>query len=76
MLKLRILGCSGGVAKGLKTTSLLVNDSVLIDAGSGVGELTLEEMSKVKHLFITHSNRPNYRSRPASYYSRNSRPYF
>ena len=56
MLKLRILGCSGGVAKGLKTTSLLVNDSVLIDAGSGVGELTLEEMSKVKHLFITHSH--------------------
>ncbi|MDH5256490.1 MAG: 3',5'-cyclic-nucleotide phosphodiesterase [Gammaproteobacteria bacterium] len=56
MLKLRILGCSGGVGQGLRTTSLLVNDSVLIDAGSGVGELTLEEMSQVKHLFITHSH--------------------
>jgi len=56
LLKLRILGCSGGVGRGLKTTSLLINDSVLIDAGSGVGELTLAEMAKIKHLFITHSH--------------------
>ncbi len=56
MLKLRVLGCSGGIGQGLRTTSLLVNDSVLIDAGTGVGELTLDEMSKIKHLFITHSH--------------------
>lgn len=56
MLKLRILGCSGGVGKGLRTTSMLVNDSVLIDAGTGVGELTLDEMSAIRHLFITHSH--------------------
>lgn len=56
MLKLNVLGCSGGVGKGLRTTSLLINDSVLIDAGSGVGDLTFEQMCKIKHVFITHSH--------------------
>jgi len=55
-VKLRVLGCSGGVAEGLRTTSLLVNDSILIDAGTGVGDLTLEEMAKIEHIFITHSH--------------------
>lgn len=55
-MNLRILGCSGGVAQGLRTTSLLINDSILIDAGSGVGDLTLDEMSRIKHIFITHSH--------------------
>jgi len=55
-VKLRVLGCSGGVAEGLRTTSLLINDSILIDAGTGVGDLTLEEMSKIEHIFITHSH--------------------
>ena len=55
-MKLRVLGCSGGVAEGLRTTSLLVNDSILIDAGTGVGDLTLEEMAKIEHIFITHSH--------------------
>jgi len=56
LLKLRVLGCSGGIGQGLRTTSLLVNDSVLIDAGSGVGELTHQEMAKIEHIFITHSH--------------------
>ena len=55
-MKLRILGCSGGVSAGLHSTSLLVDDDILIDAGSGVGNLTLDEMSKIKHIFITHSH--------------------
>ena len=55
-MKLRVLGCSGGVAEGLRTTSLLINDSILIDAGTGVGDLTLEEMAKIEHVFITHSH--------------------
>jgi len=55
-VKLRVLGCSGGVAEGLRTTSLLINDSILIDAGTGVGDLTLEEMAKIEHVFITHSH--------------------
>lgn len=55
-MKLRVLGCSGGVAQGLRTTSLLINDKILIDAGTGVGDLSLEEMAKIEHIFITHSH--------------------
>ncbi len=55
-MKLRILGCSGGVGSGLRTTSLLIDEDVLIDAGSGVGDLTLQEMAKIRHIFLTHSH--------------------
>ncbi len=55
-MKLRVLGCSGGVGNELKTTSLLIDDDILIDAGSGVGELTLDEMRGIRHVFLTHSH--------------------
>ncbi len=55
-MKLRILGCNGGIGKGLRTTSLLVDDDILIDAGSGVGDLTLDEMARIRHIFLTHSH--------------------
>jgi len=55
-MQLRVLGCSGGVGHGLRTTSLLVDDDILIDAGSGVGDLSLEQMAKVRHVFVTHSH--------------------
>ena len=35
-MKLTVLGCSGGIGSGRHTTSLLVDDDVLIDAGSGL----------------------------------------
>ena len=55
-MKLRVLGCSGGIGGELRTTSLLIDDDILIDAGSGVGELTLEEMHHIRHVFLTHSH--------------------
>ncbi len=55
-MKLRILGCSGGVGSELRTTSLLLDEDILVDAGSGVGELTLEEMRRIRHVFLTHSH--------------------
>lgn len=55
-MQLRVLGCSGGVGKGLRTTSLLLDDDVLIDAGSGVGDLSLDEMARIRHVFLTHSH--------------------
>ena len=55
-MKLRVLGCSGGIGLGLKTTPLLLDDSILIDCGTGLGELSLEEMPKLQHIFITHSH--------------------
>ena len=54
---IRILGCSGGIGgKHLRTTSMLVDDDVLIDAGTGVGDLTLAELTAIDHVFLTHSH--------------------
>jgi len=44
------------IAQNCRTTSFLINDSVLIDAGTGVGDLALEEMSAIDHVFLTHSH--------------------
>ncbi len=55
-MKIQVLGCSGGISEGLKTTSLLINDSILVDAGTGIGDLPLEMLRKIKTVFITHSH--------------------
>jgi ribonuclease BN (tRNA processing enzyme) len=56
-MKVRVLGCSGGVGgRGLFTTSLLVDDDILIDAGTGLAELSLAEMAAIDHVFLTHSH--------------------
>ena len=55
-MKVRVLGCSGAIAKDCRTTSFLIDDSILIDAGTGVGDLSLDEMRQVDHVFLTHSH--------------------
>ena len=55
-MQIRVLGCSGSIAAGSRTTSFLLDETVLIDAGTGVGDLTLDEMSRIDHIFVTHSH--------------------
>lgn len=55
-MRIKVLGCSGGIGPGLRTTSLLVDDEILIDAGTGVGDLTLEQQSRIRQIFLTHSH--------------------
>ena len=55
-MKIRVLGCSGGIGGSLRTTSLLVDDDILVDAGTGVGDLTLERLAGIDHVFVTHSH--------------------
>lgn len=55
-MRIRILGCSGGIGADLRTTSLLLDNDTLIDAGTGIGDLTLEEMRGIRHVFFTHSH--------------------
>lgn len=55
-MKLRVLGCSGGIGGNLRTTSFLLDHDVLIDAGTGVTELSLTELSVIDHVFVTHSH--------------------
>jgi ribonuclease BN (tRNA processing enzyme) len=56
-MKVRILGCSGGIGgKHLRTTSMLVDHDILIDAGTGAGDLNVAELALIDHVFITHSH--------------------
>ena len=42
-MQIKILGWSGGIGAGLKTTSFMVDDDVIIDAGTGLGDLPLNQ---------------------------------
>ena len=55
-MKLKILGCSGGIGGNFRTTSMLLDNDVLIDAGTGVGDLSVAELCKIDHVFVTHSH--------------------
>ena len=55
-MRLTVLGCYGGIGGARRTTALLLDEDILIDAGSGVGELGLEQMAKVDHVFLTHAH--------------------
>ena len=63
-MKLRILGCSGGIGGALHTTSFLLDNDVLIDAGTGVGSLSFSEMLEIDHVFLTHSHLDHIASIP------------
>jgi cAMP phosphodiesterase len=53
-MQIRVLGGDGGVAVGFQTTSFLVNENILIDAGSCATSLSTEEQDKIDHVFISH----------------------
>jgi ribonuclease BN (tRNA processing enzyme) len=55
-MQLRILGCSGGIGGDLRTTSMLLDHDTLIDAGTGVGDLSINELAQIDHIFVTHSH--------------------
>ena len=52
----QVLGCSGSIAAGCRTTSFLVDGDVLVDAGTGVGDLPLEALARIDHIFVSHSH--------------------
>lgn len=53
---LKVLGCSGGIGGNLRTTALMLDDDVLIDAGTGLGDLSISELKMIDHVFVTHSH--------------------
>lgn len=56
-MKLQILGCAGGIGgRERLTTSLLVDDDILLDAGTGLTSLSLAQLVRIDHVFITHSH--------------------
>ena len=51
-----VLGCSGAIAAGCRTTAFLVDEVLLVDAGTGVGDLTLEALARIDHILVSHSH--------------------
>ncbi len=63
-MRIRVLGCSGGIGGSLRTTAFLVDDDILVDAGTGVGDLPLESLAKIDHIFVSHSHLDHVTSIP------------
>jgi ribonuclease BN (tRNA processing enzyme) len=63
-MRIRVLGCSGGIGGSLRTTALLVDEDILVDAGTGVGDLSLESLAKIDHVFVSHSHLDHVTSIP------------
>lgn len=55
-MKVRVLGCSGAIERECRTTSFLIDGEVLVDAGTGVGDLGLDEMRRIDSVLLTHSH--------------------
>jgi len=55
-MRIKVLGCSGGIGGILRTTGFLIDEDILLDAGTGVGDLSIEQLCKIGHIFITHSH--------------------
>jgi ribonuclease BN (tRNA processing enzyme) len=56
LMRIRVLGCRGGIGAGARTTAMLIDNDVLIDAGTGIGDLDLEDLDTIRHVFLTHAH--------------------
>ncbi|MDO5103578.1 MAG: 3',5'-cyclic-nucleotide phosphodiesterase [Lautropia sp.] len=66
-MRFQILGCSGGLggsssrstglaARPYRTSSFLLDHDILIDAGTGVEDLSVDQLKQIDHVFLTHSH--------------------
>lgn len=55
-MRITVLGCDGSISGKLRTTCYLVDNDILIDAGTGAGELGLEQAVAIDHVFLTHAH--------------------
>lgn len=53
-MKIQVLGGHGGLARGFNTTSFLIDDVLLVDAGAVAGTLSVEEQCRIDHILISH----------------------
>ena len=55
-MRLRVLGCSGAELPGFNTSSFLIDDALLIDAGALCLVLSGDEQKAIRHIFVTHTH--------------------
>lgn len=55
-MRITTLGCNGSITDERRTTCYLVDNDILIDAGSGAGDLSLAQSIAIDTVFLTHSH--------------------
>ena len=55
-MRITTLGCNGSITGERRTTCYKVDDDILIDAGTGAGDLSLEQSIAIDSVFLTHSH--------------------
>ncbi len=55
-MRVKVLGCYGGQLIGFRLTSFLINDSILLDAGSPAEGLSLDEQYAIRHICLSHTH--------------------
>ncbi|THF61676.1 3',5'-cyclic-nucleotide phosphodiesterase [Pseudothauera rhizosphaerae] len=64
-MELTVLGCSGGIGGARsRTTGFLVDGDILLDCGTGVGDLELDALRAIDHVFVTHAHLDHIASIP------------
>jgi 3',5'-cyclic-nucleotide phosphodiesterase len=54
-MKLQILGCAGGIGGRERfTTCLRLDNDILLDAGTGLTNLDIDQLRAIDHVFLTH----------------------
>src|SRR6266581_2528365 len=55
-MKIRVLGAFGAEGLGARPAAFLINDSILLDAGTVTGALPVADQLRIQHALITHSH--------------------
>jgi len=53
-MKIRVIGCDGGMAPGKLTTCFQISESLIIDAGSIASGMDFHAQGKIRDIFISH----------------------
>lgn len=61
-MKVKILGCSGSEAIGHMPPGFLVNDVMMLDAGTITAALSIEAQSRITDIFISHTHLDHIKS--------------
>ena len=63
-MRLRVLGCYGGELLGYKSTALLIDDHLLIDAGNVSILTSADDLSRIRHLVLSHAHLDHIKALP------------
>jgi ribonuclease BN (tRNA processing enzyme) len=56
VMKIEVLGCYGNIIGDYRATAFLINDSVLLDAGTVTEVLDDERLKRIRHVLISHTH--------------------